>query len=138
MSYFSQHYCMLLHFYIQVNPMKASSKRFHPPKWHGVSTVNYLYFICFISITTGRMMYLLNAFVIPKSDHWKNVALYSLCYDSHMVEEIEQNCASDPKQCYADLFENWLSTGNGISPKTLATLLTQLTNVKNLMMRLMK
>ena len=78
-------------------------------------------------------MFRLNGIVIPKIlDHWKDVACYSLCYDVSLVEEIEERCAGDPKQCCIDLFKDWLSTKNGASPKTWETLLNQLKEVERL------
>ena len=58
--------------------------------------------------------------------HWKDVALYSLCYDSSMVEALEKRYPDDCQKCCFYLFDDWLSTENGISPKTWETLLTQL------------
>lgn len=76
-------------------------------------------------------MLMLRRYVIPKTmNHWKDIAFHSLCYDSTMVEQIEKDCASDPERCCNKLFEDWLTTDNGVSPKTWETLLTQLEKVK--------
>ena len=78
-------------------------------------------------------MMLIKRYIIPKTmDHWKDVAIQSLCYDPSMVEQIEKDCASDPEICCSELFRDWLGTDNGISPKTWRTLLTQLKQVKEL------
>ena len=63
-------------------------------------------------------------------DHWKDVAHHSLCYDDSMVMAIEKKCASDPKQCCFDLFEDWLKTEHGVTPKTWEKLLTQLRKIE--------
>ena len=65
-------------------------------------------------------------------DHWEDVALHSLCYDDSMVTMIKINCASDPERCCNELFKDWVSTENGISPKIWEMLLTQLKEVKEL------
>ena len=78
-------------------------------------------------------MWRLNRQIIPKiMDHWKDVAYHSLCYDTSMVTTIEEECGGDPKKCCFYLFEDWLKTENGFSPKTWETLLTQLKEVKEL------
>ena len=78
-------------------------------------------------------MFEVSGHVIPKiMNHWKDVALHSLCYDSSMIEEIEKKNPSDPKQCCFDLFKDWLKTEHGVTPKTWETLLTQLRKVEQL------
>ena len=64
--------------------------------------------------------------------HWKDVAYHSLQYDVSTVTAIEKKCASDPKRCCIELFQDWLKTENGVGPKTWGTLLTQLKEVKEL------
>lgn len=69
--------------------------------------------------------------VIPKiMDHWKDVAFNSLCFDTSMIAEIEKKGKNDPKHCCIILFEDWLKTENGVSPKTWETLLTQLGKIE--------
>ena len=69
--------------------------------------------------------------VVPEiMTHWQDVAFHSLHYDASTVTAIEEKCASDPKRCCCELFQDWLTTENGVGPKTWATLLTQLKEVK--------
>lgn len=49
-----------------------------------------------------------------------------------MVAAIEKECKRDPMVCCRHLFKNWLTTENGISPKTWETLLTKLREVEEL------
>jgi len=78
-------------------------------------------------------MWRLQKTVIPKIlTHWHEVACNSLHYDSSTVEEIDKNCADDPKMCCYKLFKDWLDTENGVKPKTWETLLTQLKEVAEL------
>ena len=84
-------------------------------------------------LTTEPQMLKLKTFVIPKiMDHWKNVALQSLCYDASKIETIEKRHTDDPKECCLDLFLDWLTTENGITPKTWEKLITQLREVEEL------
>ena len=64
--------------------------------------------------------------------HWKDVALIALQYDASMVERLEKQYTSDSKRCCTKLFEDWLNSENGVSPKTWQTLLTQLNEVEGL------
>ena len=82
-------------------------------------------------IMTEPQMWQIKRYVIPKiMDHWEDVALHSLCYDDSMVTMIKINCASDPERCCNELFKDWVSTENGISPKIWEILLMQLNEVK--------
>ena len=70
---------------------------------------------------------------IPKiMHHWKDVAFQSLCYDVSVVEAIEKDCDRDPHKCCHSLFQNWLTTENGVAPKTWEKLITQLREIKEL------
>ena len=78
-------------------------------------------------------MWQLKKAVIPDVTlHWKDVAYNSLKYDASVVEAIEKKSAIDPEKCCYDLFNDWLSTDNGVSPKTWETLLNQLKEVEEL------
>ena len=84
-------------------------------------------------LTTEPGWWKVNTIVIPNTmSHWKDVALISLQYDPSMVERLEKQYANDCKKCCTKLFEDWLDTKNGVSPKTWQTLLTQLNEVKGL------
>lgn len=70
--------------------------------------------------------------VVPEvMAHWKYVA-YALRYKTPTIHAIEAKCRSDPKDCCTELFTNWLTTRNGIKPKTWETLLKQLGEVDEL------
>lgn len=43
-----------------------------------------------------------------------------------MVEILEKRYTNDCQKCCFYLFDDWLSTENGVSPKTWETVLTQL------------
>ena len=69
--------------------------------------------------------------VIPKvKANWKHLA-YSLKYDIPDVKAIERDCR-DSEQCCEKLFEDWLSTNHGVSPKTWCTLLQKIKEVNSL------
>ena len=70
--------------------------------------------------------------ILNITSHWKDVALISLQYDASMVERLEKQYTSDSKRCCTKLFEDWLNSENGVSPKTWQTLLTQLNEVTGL------
>ena len=70
--------------------------------------------------------------IIPKiAAEWENVA-YALHFDIPKVEFIAQKSRDDPMRCCKELFKVWLSTDQGASPKTWATLLNQLKQIHEL------
>ena len=78
-------------------------------------------------------MWNLYEIVVPQiMAHWEEVAYVSLRYKISTVQGIEASCKADPKKCCQALFKNWLTTSNGISPKTWETLLKQLQKVEEL------
>ena len=78
-------------------------------------------------------MWKLNTIVVPLIvAHWEDVAYSSLRYDIHKVNEIKGKHKDDPRKCCRELFIDWLSTENGINPKTWETLLKQLKQVPDL------
>ena len=84
-------------------------------------------------ITIEPQMWRLGRNVIPQiMAHWQDVAYHSLHYDVPTVTAIEKSCASDPKRCCLELFQDWLTTTNGVGHKTWETLLTQLKKVEGL------
>ena len=64
-------------------------------------------------------------------NHWKDVAIQSLCYDVSIVDAIEKDYDSDPERCRC-LFQDWLTTENGVTPKNWEKLITQLREVEEL------
>ena len=74
----------------------------------------------------------LNNIVIPRiKAEWKDVA-YALRYKIVTVNAIKQKHNENPKKCCQELFEDWLSTNHGVSPKTWSTLLDKLKEVEEL------
>lgn len=79
-------------------------------------------------------MWQLNTIVVRKiMARWDEVAYTSLHYDIPIVEAIERKHKGDPKNCCQELFKDWLSTGNGIAPKTWEKLLEQLKKIPELL-----
>ena len=77
-------------------------------------------------------MHDLNRIVVPKvSALWKDVA-YALHYKVSTVKSINSNHSGNPTQCCRELFEDWLSTSNGATPKTWRTLLYSLKEIEEL------
>ena len=62
-------------------------------------------------------------------DHWKDVALHSLCFDTSTIAEIEKRGKNNPKHCCTILFKDWLETNKSV---TREILLTQLSKVEKL------
>ena len=76
-------------------------------------------------------MWDLISIVIPKvKASWKILA-YSMGYGINDVRGWERNNKNCDDQC-CDLFENWLSTGYGRTPKTWQTLLERIKAVQEL------
>ena len=74
----------------------------------------------------------INKIVIPKIlAEWEYVA-YALHYKIPTVKAIKAKCNDNPKKCCKELFEDWLSTNHGASPKTWSTLLDKLKKVEDL------
>ena len=68
--------------------------------------------------------------VIPKiKAGWTDVA-YALHFKISSVDAIKEKCSNDPKKCCQDVFVAWLSTEQGVSPKTWSTLLEKLKKVE--------
>ena len=63
--------------------------------------------------------------------YWEDVA-YSLRFGIHEVEGIKGTHKDDTKKCCQRLLITWLSTNNGINPKTWETLLKQVKEVEEL------
>ena len=78
-------------------------------------------------------MWQLNKIVVPLvMAHWTDIAYSSLHYDIPKVKSIQVKHTNNPKDCCKELFTDWLTTDNGIDPKTWKTLLNQLNEVEEL------
>ena len=74
----------------------------------------------------------INKIVIPQiKAEWEDVA-YALRYKIPEVNGIKAKYSDNPKRCCQELFIDWLSTNNGIGPKTWSTLLDKLGEIKEL------
>ena len=77
-------------------------------------------------------MHDLNRIVVPKvSALWKDVA-YALHYKVSTVKSINSNHSGNLTQCCKELFEDWLVTSNGATPKIWGTLLDKLKEIEEL------
>ena len=77
-------------------------------------------------------MFHLNKIVIPRiAAYWEDVA-YALGYDIPIVEYIKHNHHDDLRECCKELLNNWLTTNNGVKPKSWSTLLQKVGEVINL------
>ena len=73
-------------------------------------------------------MWSLIKIVIPKIQaEWEDFA-YSMQYDISAVNTIKEDCTNSAKRC-RKLFEDWLTTPHGITPKTWHTLLERIREV---------
>ena len=72
-------------------------------------------------------------FVIPEiQERWKNVAYIVLHCDIETVEAIQKKHQNDIEECSQELFKIWLTTAQGVKPKTWSTLIEKLKKVKGL------
>ena len=70
--------------------------------------------------------------VLPEISYcWKTVADF-LEYSFAKKKEIDERQRGDPTKCCAELLEDWLSTGNGVKPKTWSKLVSVLKEVREL------
>ena len=69
--------------------------------------------------------------VIPKIQlEWEDVA-YSMQYDINTVKAIKEDCKNS-ERCCRKLFEDWLTTSHGVTPKTWLELLKRIKDVDSL------
>ena len=69
--------------------------------------------------------------VVPKiKANWRHVA-YSMQYDTKDIDGIERDSSDSARRC-EKLFENWLDSPRGITPKTWDTLLKCIRDVDEL------
>ena len=77
-------------------------------------------------------MHDLNKIVIKEvSANWDDIA-YALSYKISTVQQIRNKHKEDPRKCCKELFEDWLSTNNGVKPKTWQTLIDKLKEIDEL------
>lgn len=73
-------------------------------------------------------------YVIPRIAYmWRTVADF-LDYEITTIELIAEKNQRDPEKCCDWLFRDWLSTSNGVAPKTWTTLMTRLKEIGQLAM----
>ena len=76
-------------------------------------------------------MWALIKIVIPKvKPRWENLA-YSMGYSVNAVRGFERDGRNSEEQC-RKLFEDWLTTGHGCTPKTWQKLLQRIKQVDDL------
>ena len=70
--------------------------------------------------------------VVPKiAAHWNTLA-YFLEFDISRVKIIRKQHPNDPEESCAQVFIHWLTSDEGISPKTWGVLLKSLKEIKKL------
>ena len=77
------------------------------------------------------MKYLINIVVPRVAAYWKDVA-FNLDFKIPTTRIISEKCFHDPENCCKELFERWLSSSEGKSPKNWSTLLTSLKCMEDL------
>ena len=74
----------------------------------------------------------MNLIVVPRVCVWWEDVAFALYYKIPTVDTIKQKHHDDPKKCCRALFIDWLSTNNGVSPKTWSTLLNAVSIIDEL------
>ena len=70
--------------------------------------------------------------VVPNVSYcWKKVADF-LEYSIAKKKEIDERQRGDPTKCCVELLEDWISTDNGVEPKTWSKLLSVLKDIREL------
>ena len=73
-------------------------------------------------------------FVVPKvKAHWEDVAFTALRFNVPTADGIQSKHQNNVKKCCQELFKIWLTTANGVTPKTWSTLVIQLKKIEELM-----
>jgi len=91
--------------------------------------IHVCYAICF---NAEPEMRLLHEVVIPKiAADWSLVADY-LEYEVEYKKVIRKKCRDDPIECCVELLEDWISSDNGVSPKSWSKLIEILRQIKSL------
>ena len=77
-------------------------------------------------------MKLLHEIVVPRiAADWSMVADY-LEYELEYKRLFREKGRDDPQKCCVELFENWLTSDRGISPKSWSKLIEVLREIKSL------
>ena len=72
----------------------------------------------------------LQTIVTPEVCHkWSEIAI-QLDFSLPRRKTIKDKCREDPEKCCTEMFDYWLSTDDGVKPKTWKTLLYVLRNMK--------
>ena len=77
------------------------------------------------------MKHLINIVVPRIAAYWNDVA-FNLDFSIATVQIISKKFSNDPRSCCSELFEQWLTSGEGSRPKIWSTLLTALKQMKHL------
>ena len=92
----------------------------------------YITFGVYLLFLAEPSMKWMHTMVIPNiSFCWKKVADF-LDYPIPKKKEIEERQRGDPTKCCVELLEDWLSTDNGVKPKTWSKLLSLLKEIREL------
>ena len=94
--------------------------------------------MCYLTEPSLKWMHKI---VVPNiSFCWKKVADF-LEYSISKRKEIEERQRGDPTKCCVELLEDWVSTDNGVKPKTwskLLSLLKEITELRNISLTIEK
>jgi len=70
--------------------------------------------------------------VFPKiAAEWRRVADF-LDYDISTIKLLAETGKGDPMKCCSELFSDWLTTDNGLAPKTWSTLIETVKEIDQL------
>ena len=70
--------------------------------------------------------------VLPKiATNWKLVAI-NLEFENSTIEIIQKRYKDDPEDCCLEMLTDWVTKDHGVGPKTWATLLCALKNIRKL------
>ena len=93
--------------------------------------LDVLYTFCNVYYPEPNMKWM-HKIVIPNVSYcWKTVADF-LEYPIPKKREIIERQRDDPTKCCVELLEDWLSTDNGVKPKTWSKLLSLLKEIREL------
>ena len=70
--------------------------------------------------------------VVPKTAAYWDTLAYCLDFEVPRVEIIRKQCPNDPEGSCKEVFIHWLTSDEGISPKTWEVLLKTLKRIKKL------
>ena len=89
------------------------------------------YMLCNMYYLEPNMKWM-HKIIIPNVSHcWETVADF-LEYPIPKKKEIIERQRGDPTKCCVELLEDWLSTDNGVKPKTWSKLLSLLKEIREL------